>query len=130
MKAQNAAYMPMDSDVAIGARLSVHSLEGGLSELHPLFIVRKGGILGVADTAKSLGLFARFVNVIPQQNAAVIETKVRDAKDEYIVLKALVFPYINVLWTGVLLMVAGFMLSMINRIRKKEAKVAEAKTEL
>jgi cytochrome c-type biogenesis protein CcmF len=76
-------------------------------------------MMTVEDTAKDLGLFARFSQVIPQLDAAVIETKQRDAKDEYIVMKALLFPYINVLWLGIIIMVTGFMLSMFNRVTKK-----------
>jgi cytochrome c-type biogenesis protein CcmF len=94
-------------------------------EMEPLFIVRGNEVTGVADTLHDLGLFTRFANVIPQLNAAVIETKQRDAKDEYIVLKALLFPYINVLWLGVITMVLGFGLSLINRATKKEVKNAK-----
>ena len=127
MKATNPAYVPKSGDLAVGAKLSVHSLGGESANLQPLFIVRNSGVASVEDTAKNLGLFARFVNVIPQLNSAVIETKTRDAKDEYIVLKALLFPYINVLWTGVVIMVLGFLLSMWNRVTKKEPDLREGR---
>ena len=42
--------------------------------------------------------------------------------DDYIVMKALIFPYINVLWLGVVVMVIGFFLSFYNRKTKKEVK--------
>jgi cytochrome c-type biogenesis protein CcmF len=37
-------------------------------------------------------------------------------------MKALIFPYINVLWLGVVVMVIGFFLSFYNRKTKKEVK--------
>ncbi len=118
-EARNKNYKPQAGEMAVGARLSVHTMGNAPQELQPLFIIRGNEISGVEDTLQSLGLFARFTNLIPQMNAAVIETKQRDAQDEYIVLKALLFPYINVLWLGIVVMVLGFGLSLINRITKK-----------
>lgn len=39
--------------------------------------------------------------------------------DEYIVIKAIVNPYINVLWGGAILMVAGFSYAFYRRLRKR-----------
>jgi cytochrome c-type biogenesis protein CcmF len=35
----------------------------------------------------------------------------------YITLKAYKFPYINVLWLGTIIMVIGFMVSMVRRLK-------------
>lgn len=125
--AQNPHYKPQPGDMAVGAKLSVHTLEDHAKELQPLFVLRGNEIESVPDTAQELGLYTRFTNILPEQNAAVIETKQLDPKDEYIVLKAIVFPYINVLWLGIVTMVLGFLLSMLNRITKKPAPRAQAK---
>ncbi len=116
---QRAGFAPRQGDMVVGARLSVHTMAAKPEELQPLFIIRGNEITGVEDSLQSLGLKARFTNILPQENAAVIETKQRDAQDEYIVLKALLFPYINVLWLGVITMVLGFGLSLLNRVTKK-----------
>ncbi|MBN1198243.1 MAG: hypothetical protein JXA23_02745, partial [Bacteroidales bacterium] len=39
-------------------------------------------------------------------------------EDEYIVIKTIINPYINVLWLGSLIMIAGFLWSLIRRIRR------------
>jgi cytochrome c-type biogenesis protein CcmF len=39
--------------------------------------------------------------------------------DEYIVIKAIVNPYINVLWAGAILMISGLSLSFYRRMRKR-----------
>ena len=48
-----------------------------------------------------------------------IELGVResDAVMRYITLKAYQFPYINVLWLGTIIMVIGFMISVVRRLR-------------
>lgn len=117
--AKRSDYKPTEGDVAVGARLSVHTLQDAPSEIQPLLIIRGNELTGLPDTARNIGLFARFANILPEQNAAIIETMQRDAKDEYIVMKALLFPYINVLWLGIITMVVGFGLSTYNRITKK-----------
>lgn len=117
--AKREDYKPKTGDVAVGARLKIHSFEEGNIDLQPLLVIRGNQIMSVDDSAKGIGLYVRFANLIPEKNEAVIETKQRDPKDQYIVLKALLFPYINVLWLGILLTVFGFMMSMWNRITKK-----------
>jgi cytochrome c-type biogenesis protein CcmF len=118
-EAQNRHYHPAPGDMTVGAELTVHTLDGPAKKLQPLFVLRGNEVESVPDTLHDLGLYARFTNILPEQNAAIIETKQLDPKDEYIVLKAIVFPYINVLWLGIITMVVGFLLSMVNRITKK-----------
>lgn len=117
--AKRADYVPKPGDIAVGARFSVHTLESQPTEIKPLFIIRDNDITGLPDTARSIGLFTRFANLLPQTEQAVIESKQREGRDEYIVLKAIIFPYINVLWLGVVVMVLGFLLSMWNRAGRK-----------
>jgi len=37
---------------------------------------------------------------------------------DYIIMKAIVFPYINFLWGGTILMVIGFLLSIFRRLKE------------
>ncbi len=50
----------------------------------------------------------------------IITTATRRPKIDYIILKAIEFPYINLLWGGTLIMIFGFTLSIFQRF--KEAK--------
>jgi cytochrome c-type biogenesis protein CcmF len=51
-----------------------------------------------------------------------LQIKQTNPMDDFIVLKALVFPYINVLWLGVIVMVLGFCISVVAAIRAKALK--------
>lgn len=117
--ATREGYRPRQEDVTVGAKLKVHTLEEGNYDLKPLLVVRGNQLITVDDSAKGIGLYTRFAGLIPEKNAAIIDTKQLDPKDQYIVLKALLFPYINVLWIGILLTAFGFLMSMWNRITKK-----------
>jgi len=118
-----ANYDARKEDVAVGAPLAAYNLKGLQDTVQPLFVIRGNQAMQIEDTLREAGLFVRVANIIPDQDAAVIEVKQIDPKDDYIVLKAIVFPYINVLWLGVIIMVGGFMLSMVNRNKAKKEKV-------
>ncbi len=113
-------YQPKEGDVAVKAKLDVYDIKGKIAQLTPIYYIRDKYEGYVEDTAKELNLFTRFAHILPQQNAAEIMVKQADPRSEYIVLKAMVFPFINVLWLGTLVMVAGFLLSLWNRIRQKK----------
>jgi cytochrome c-type biogenesis protein CcmF len=114
-------YQPVEGDLAISAKLKLYDLKGLVQELNPIYILRdKQYITYMEDTAASMGVYTRFgsLNVKSQDNASAdIMIRQTDPKDDYIVLKALVFPYINVLWIGVIVMVLGFFISLGNLLR-------------
>ena len=117
---KNAAYHPETGDIAVAAQISLFDSEGALTrELNPVFFIRSNTAGGVEDTARDAGLYTRFSNLLPDQNAAVIETRQTSPKDDFIVLKAMIFPHINVLALGIIIMIGGFLLSLFNRLTKK-----------
>jgi len=123
-------YVPSDSDLAVKAILSVYDVNGPVHELNPLYILHnKQYINFMEDTLQSMGLEVRFANLNVKSKDSVsaeIMVKQTDPKDDFIVLKALVFPYINVLWLGVLIMVLGFFISLGDLLNKKGSGVIPA----
>ncbi|RYE24459.1 MAG: cytochrome c assembly protein [Sphingobacteriales bacterium] len=118
-------FVPQQGDLAVAADLTVLDLNGNAQNLQPVYCIRGNDVLVVEDTLKSMQLYTRLTKIIPDKDAAEIEVKQADPKDDYIVMKALVFPYINVLWLGVLVMVMGFFISIWNRLTKKEKILKE-----
>lgn len=111
-------------DVAVGATLTAYNLKGELGVVEPLFAIRGSQALQIEDSLREAGIYVRVSNILPEEDAAVIELKQIDPKDDYIVLKAIVFPYINVLWLGIIIMTGGFILSMANRVKGKKMETA------
>jgi len=120
---KNPNYTPEQGDLAVTAQMDLFDLKGHAQPLAPVYFIRGKYENEIEDTSKSMMVYARLSRIIPDQNAAEIMVKQADPKDDYIVLKALVFPFINVLWLGVVIMVVGFFISLINRVTKKD-KVA------
>lgn len=67
-------------------------------------------------------MYVRLGNIIVKsKDSASVQMLIRQTNplDDFIVLKTLVFPYINVLWLGVVIMVIGFFMSLIPLIKQK-----------
>ncbi len=119
----NPAYIKEDGDIAAAAKLEIYDMKGLVDSATPVYYIRQGYVSHIEDTAKHMMIYTRFAKILPEQNAAEIMIKENRPEDDYIVMKALIFPYINVLWLGVIVMALGFFISMINRITKKEKQV-------
>lgn len=61
----------------------------------------------------------------PANTRFVVETAEREPLQDYVILKAIVFPYINLLWSGTIIMVIGFLLSIFQRNKKKQTEKQE-----
>ena len=120
-------YTSQDSDLAISARLMVYdSSTKNTTEIDPVYILRnRQYVVNIEDTFPNMNLYARFENIsVKSQDSVSTEIMIKqtDPKDDFIVLKALVFPFINVLWLGVIIMVLGFFISLGDLLSRQLSK--------
>jgi cytochrome c-type biogenesis protein CcmF len=109
-----------DTDVAIGANLEVVS-HGKKYEVEPIYMIKSGNVFDFARKVEDVGLKLRFSKVIPaNKKVEIMVYQQPESKKKYIVMKAIQFPYINFFWSGTIIMVIGFFLSILRR--KKELK--------
>jgi cytochrome c-type biogenesis protein CcmF len=110
------------NDVAVGADLKVIS-HGLTYTSEPVFMVKNGSVFDFARKVDDAGLKLRLSKIIPEKDE--VEITVYDqpeSKKTYIVMRAIEFPYINFLWSGTVIMVIGFLISIFRR--NKELKTA------
>lgn len=83
----------------------------------------------IVDEAGVMVVFDRVVPdpKNPQNMLFVISSATRRPKMDYIILKAIEFPYINLLWLGTFILIIGFTLAIIQRF--KEFKRRDAKLQ-
>jgi cytochrome c-type biogenesis protein CcmF len=118
-KVESKNYTPQTGDIAVSAKLKVYNLEGVAMEAAPVYVIRSQQEELIEDTLSSYNLYTRLAKIIPAENAAVIEFKQPSAMNDYVIMKAILFPYINVLWLGTVVMILGFLLSLYKRIKTK-----------
>lgn len=105
-------YALQDGDIAVKANLRI--LDYDVEKLmSPTFIIRNNQVGKLAVTDEELGLKISLENILPEQNKFVF--KVNQYQKDYVVMKAIVKPYINILWIGTIIMLIGFNVAMFRR---------------
>jgi cytochrome c-type biogenesis protein CcmF len=129
----NLAYSALEGDIAVSAVLDITNQKTGAKfSLEPLYIIRDGRPFGIKDEKFAEGVHVRFANIDPEK--AQLEFVVAQAdprglvlpidvaedvpSSDYIVMEAIIFPGINLVWIGSGLMLFGLALGMWVRRRK------------
>lgn len=111
----NNAYQKETNDIAVAAMLSVYDLQGKQSQAKPVYVIRNQEIISIEDTLEAASLYTRLSKIYPEDGSADIAIKQPNAMNDYVIMKAILFPYINVLWIGTVIMMLGFGISLYKR---------------
>jgi cytochrome c-type biogenesis protein CcmF len=102
-------------DLAVAAKIRIVTLDSTYS-VEPVYAIEGNGIVSIEKVSDETGLRFRFMNIDPKTEHILIETAERSPRKNFIIMKAIVFPYINFLWGGTIVMIIGFLLSIQRRI--------------
>jgi cytochrome c-type biogenesis protein CcmF len=120
-------YNLKQGDVAVGAILSVTDSSHNSYKAEPIYIISGNEVQTIDDTVQKAGLKFSFTKIDPKTHK--LDINIAEAKltaRDYIVMEAMIFPYINVLWLGCLIMILGTTLAIRQRIIKsREANNSE-----
>jgi cytochrome c-type biogenesis protein CcmF len=95
--------------------------------LSPYYLIRDRMVGRIPYTSNELGVRLTLLNIMPEQNAFSIG--VETTQKDYIVLKAIEKPLINILWVGTLLLMFGFGIATHRRYQEfKKQREKEAGT--
>ena len=85
----------------------------------PIFgIANDRSIYTIEDVVDEAGLkFQFYLKSGDGGVAAYLEISKRPAVRDFIIMKAIVFPFINLLWGGVIIMIIGFSIAIVKRTR-------------
>ncbi len=104
-----------NEDVAVKARIRIQG-EQGEYFAEPLFLIKNKMVGRIPDDVQDLGLRFALMNIHPEANEFSVGINTR--QKDWVVIKALEKPFINVLWIGTLVLMVGFGLAMTRRIRE------------
>jgi len=108
------------NDIAVGADLEITS-HGKSYMAEPIYMVKGGNGFDFARKVDDVGLKLRFSKIIPEKSKVEVTVYQQpESKKPYIVMRAIEFPYINFFWSGTIIMVIGFLMSIFRR--NKELK--------
>lgn len=126
-------YEPKEGDIAVGAQMMI--LKDGQSyPIEPIYIIRGTSPMGVKAYVPELGIHIRFTGIDPanevfsfkvakdiRENNYVIPIEISEnvPRTDYVILQAQIFPGINLLWLGCILMMVGLFMAWIIRMKSK-----------
>jgi len=112
-----------DKDIAVGASLSVVDINRKVYLTEPIFIIKGSNIYTKETEIPELGLKFGFNKIIPDSNKVTITVFEKKSNSrEFVIMKAIIFPEINILWIGAILMILGTWLTIVKRIKNIKSK--------
>jgi cytochrome c-type biogenesis protein CcmF len=119
-------YRIAPNDLAVKARIGIKTPKGEVYEVEPLYILRDS-ILPVPDPViqDESGIRVNFEKIDPVtgKHTFLVAERFSNRK-EFIVMQAIQFPMINILWIGCIIMFLGTAMAIRHRIKiSKKSKV-------
>jgi cytochrome c-type biogenesis protein CcmF len=107
-------YNFKSSDAALMADITLVSNNGNRYNATPLIQLDSLGVNFADDTVYAENLYLKFAGV-KDNHTVKIGIKESNTIIDFITLKAYLFPYINLVWLGLVVMAVGLLVSMIAR---------------
>lgn len=116
-----------EGDISIGLRIKLQQpTTGETYYAEPVFVIRDRQLKYFPYDVKELGTRIQVQSVMPDTEEFVIGVAQQEDDGNFIIMKAIVFPYINLLWLGCLVMVVGFVLSIVRRAKENKRALKQA----
>ena len=112
----NEKYHFKPTDAALMADITLISKDSMHYKASPLIQVDQFGVNQVDDTVYAQNMYVKFAGVTDNKKIK-IGIKESDKLIEYVTLKAYVFPYINLVWLGLIVMALGIIMSAVKRAK-------------
>src|SRR5450432_1527878 len=113
------------TDTALLAQIRVITRDSQQYTLSPLLYVKDNMIFRVADTLFAQNLAVQLGSVMNNKKIQLL-TKESTDMVPFVSLKVYMFPQINLVWIGVIIMMTGFVMSIINRRKNLFKKQPQA----
>lgn len=107
-------------DLLVKAELTAFDFDTKSHKLETYFGTRGSKIVTIPDVDDNLYVKVDLFNIDPDEEQ--MEFRIFEKKNkikEFIIMQAMIFPYINILWIGAILMVIGTVIAIVSRLVKK-----------
>ena len=112
------------ADVIVGAQLDIYTKDGNIYKAVPVFGIKQNFIIGFDEIVKEAGLRLSYSNVIPALDKIEITVSEKEPEKDFIIMKAIVFPFINILWLGTIVTAIGTFIAFWRRAVEWRKKLA------
>lgn len=125
-KSPDAAKFGLQADdIAAGAELRVLGVDNEASRVMPVYFIRGFNASTIDTVLESKGLQFSLWKIDPENELFHIRVREKESNaGDFIIMKAIIFPGINILWIGSILMAIGTMLAVYVRLQKSERRTS------
>ncbi|MFN8286171.1 MAG: cytochrome c biogenesis protein CcsA [Chitinophagales bacterium] len=108
--------------LAVGVNVSVTAPDGITYRAQPVLVIDRvqGTLNTVPATMDELGYTFEIQRIDPSNKKLTISAHYKEKALDYIVLKAIIFPYINLVWLGGIITFIGALMSMWRRAKENK----------
>lgn len=107
-----------ETDIAVAASLTAVDISGKSYQVNPIYVIRDRMAIPIPGELEELGLRLEINKVLPEEGK--VEIAVFEKPDnyrEFIVMQAMIFPWINILWAGCIVMIIGTIMAIRRRLK-------------
>jgi cytochrome c-type biogenesis protein CcmF len=101
-----------EDDVAAEAIIEIQAKEKTYT-LNPIFIIKDKMMGNIPSVNEDIGAKISFLNIHP--NEGKFELAIETSQQDYIIMKAIEMPFINILWLGTIVLMLGFSVAIYRR---------------
>lgn len=112
----NDKYQFKTGDTSLMAVISVISKDSARYKARPVFFVRDNRLQNIPDSVIAQNLAISMTGVVDNQRLRIV-VKESPSLLPFVALKVYQFPFIRLVWLGVIVMMTGFGMSISRRIR-------------
>ena len=106
------------ADTALVADITVFSHDSTSYKAYPALSIKNFEITYQDDTVFTQNLFLKLAG-LTDKNKFKIAVKESNIPSDFVTLKAYIFPFINFVWLGLIIMTSGFLVSLLRRVKAK-----------
>ncbi len=107
--------------VEVIAQFSITDKTGNVAVAKPMYIIEnieEGKVFGMPHELEETGVIVSLNKIIPEESRYEVSVREKNkVKTDFMVMKAIQFPLINVLWIGCVLFLIGGVIAMVNRMQ-------------
>lgn len=86
----------------------------------PVFTIQGNTPGMLSDEIPELGLEMALVSIDPATDQVALQVRQENPKADYVIIKAITKPMINLLWLGTFILTAGFLISIYRRVQENK----------
>ncbi|NNC84192.1 MAG: cytochrome c biogenesis protein CcsA [Flavobacteriales bacterium] len=121
-----AAYGLEEDDLAVKAMLRVVSPDDTVSYAEPIFVLKNSEYKEtIPYVMEDKGVKFQFTEIRPQESLITIQVAEKEENlRDFIVMQAIMFPWINILWVGIIVMAIGIGIAVVQRFKRNRQNSA------